>query len=357
MSNVNQSKMKKEQVMNEEQVVALEDIKFPKATKPSEEILEKVLGQDLVKRKDVSSSKHLDPRDIVEEENFNVRVDYDLEEIKNSIKENGVMNPMHVFYDKDVNKYVLIDGHRRYRAVMELINEGVPIKTVPVVNMKSKPTDEERTLSIAVLNQGKSLSILEKGIVYRRLSTWGWSQAEIAKKVGTTQANISQCIKAASYPKQVQNLISSNEISVHEVNKIASTDDAKKSDKALIEHVTEAVNNAKEESKENGKKVKAKATHNKAVKEIVEKKATQNVSDKTDNELTFENIYDRFKQMAKEDNYNIYLDFAIQALDAIKDGKSNKEITKLSKDFSMKELTSVTFDSEDFEDEFGIDEM
>lgn len=71
----------------------------------------------------------IDPRNIVVMEGFNVRRDFDLEELKEQIKANGVLNPVTVIpYKEDgVEKYKLVDGERRYRATMLAISEGANI--------------------------------------------------------------------------------------------------------------------------------------------------------------------------------------------------------------------------------------
>lgn len=61
----------------------------------------------------------IDPRNIVVMEGFNVRIDFDLEELKEQIKVAGELNPITVipFKDEEGNeKYKLVDGERRYRA-------------------------------------------------------------------------------------------------------------------------------------------------------------------------------------------------------------------------------------------------
>ena len=58
----------------------------------------------------------IDPRNIVVVDGFNVRRDFDLDELKEQIKAKGVLNPLTViaFKDDEGNeKYKLVDGERR----------------------------------------------------------------------------------------------------------------------------------------------------------------------------------------------------------------------------------------------------
>ena len=79
----------------------------------------------------------IDPRNIVVTKDFNSRCNFgDLDELARQIKEQGVLNPISVQPFKDENgeeKYRLIDGERRYRAVMKLIDEGEEIARVPAL--------------------------------------------------------------------------------------------------------------------------------------------------------------------------------------------------------------------------------
>ena len=75
----------------------------------------------------------IDPRNIVVVDGFNVRRDFDLDELKEQIKAKGVLNPLTVIAFKDANgeeKYKLVDGERRYRATMLAIGEGADIPFV-----------------------------------------------------------------------------------------------------------------------------------------------------------------------------------------------------------------------------------
>ena len=69
----------------------------------------------------------IDPRNIVVKDGFNSREDFgDIDTLAKQIEENGILNPISVvpFKDESGNeKYRLIDGERRYRAVMSLLEK------------------------------------------------------------------------------------------------------------------------------------------------------------------------------------------------------------------------------------------
>lgn len=91
----------------------------------------------------------IDPRNIVVVEGFNARKNFDLDELKEQIRKVGVLNPITVipFKDKETGaeKYRLVDGERRYRAVMALLAEGEDIKRIKAMYLP-KGTKEEDLL-------------------------------------------------------------------------------------------------------------------------------------------------------------------------------------------------------------------
>ena len=60
----------------------------------------------------------------------------ELEELANSIKEKGLLQPILVFNDKDENKLYLIAGHRRYYAYKLLGKEKIKVIYVNGIEKK-----------------------------------------------------------------------------------------------------------------------------------------------------------------------------------------------------------------------------
>lgn len=169
------------------------------------------MKKDELKRTDLF---HARLSDLEVEEGFNVRYDYgDLEELTASIIENGVKVPVRGAKNK-TGKYVLTDGHRRYAAVKNAVeNKGIDeskilIPLIPDGKIKS----EDRILGMIVYNDGKKLTLLEEAEVYKRLEGT-LSQADIARKVGKTPTHISNLIKLASTSDKVKEQIRSGKVS------------------------------------------------------------------------------------------------------------------------------------------------
>ncbi len=127
---------------------------------------------------------HVDPRTIVVVEGWNPRraESFALDDLMPSIKENGVLIPLRLKRNRD-GKLELRDGERRYRAVMQLIDEGVPILTVPCILEKSG-NDADLLLNAMLANTGKPFTALEEAEGYRRFLAWGWTLEQLAQRMG-----------------------------------------------------------------------------------------------------------------------------------------------------------------------------
>ena len=181
----------------------------------------------------------IDPRNIVVKEGFNSRVDFDLEPLKQSIKENGVLNPVTVvkFNDEEGNeKYRLVDGERRYRSVMELLEEGVEIARVPAIAVP-KTTEADLLLQQVLRNEGKPFNEYELGIVCRKFEQFGFSRSEIAKKLNKDSGCITYYLQHLDRDENVQELLKTNQISGATVRRVYANNDGdeKESVKKIIE--------------------------------------------------------------------------------------------------------------------------
>ena len=140
----------------------------------------------------------IDPRAIVIMDGFNSRCDFgDLDELAQSIKENGILNPISVkpFTDDDgIERYKLVDGERRYRAVMSLIDQGVDIQRVPALFISKSTNEFEMILQQLTRNEGKRFNEYEMGLAYKKmLDVSQMTRKELALKLGYT-TNGKKCI-------------------------------------------------------------------------------------------------------------------------------------------------------------------
>src|SRR5690606_12062942 len=101
-----------------------------------------------------------------------------IEELSNSIKENGIIQPLIVSANDD-GTYTLIAGERRLRASIL-----ASLERVPVVIKKATKKD---TLVMAIIEnvQRSDLNCIEEALAYFQLmNDFNLTQDEVAKKIG-----------------------------------------------------------------------------------------------------------------------------------------------------------------------------
>lgn len=211
-----------------------------------------LIKQNSVGRRDMFM---VNPQAITVEAGYNVREQVNIDELKKSIKVNGVKQPLAVRQDGDI--IYLVQGHRRLQAVMELIAEGHEIKGIPAFS--SRMSDEDRVIDLITSNDGEPLKMHEQGKVFERLEQFGWSVEQTAEKVGKTVSHVSNCLKLARMPKDVRGKINAGLLAPSVALDLSRK---QKSEKAFVEKVDLAIEKAKSEGK---KKVTAKITKKKYV--------------------------------------------------------------------------------------------
>ena len=161
----------------------------------------------------VKDSVILDPRIIVIETNHNPR-NFSLaenrghiDELKASIAVHGVLAPLWVRWEASTKQPVLVDGETRLRAVLELIKEGTDIKGVPTIQVAAA-NEADRLVLALTANTGKPLSQWESGVAYQKLRGFGWSDEEIAKRMGQSVAFVRRAIDLSDASEDMKELLS-----------------------------------------------------------------------------------------------------------------------------------------------------
>ncbi|MCX6741207.1 MAG: ParB/RepB/Spo0J family partition protein [Candidatus Parcubacteria bacterium] len=129
-----------------------------------------------------------------------------LEELINSIKEHGILQPLIV--TKKGDDYELIAGERRFRAAKVL-----ELPTVPVI---VREASEAQKLELALIEnvQRQNLNPLEEAVAYQRLmDEFSLTQEQVAQKVSKSRAAVANTLRLLNLPEEVQEAISSGKIS------------------------------------------------------------------------------------------------------------------------------------------------
>ena len=133
-----------------------------------------------------------------------IEIDYDMSEMIESIKENGILNPL--MLKKISGEYHVIAGHRRLKAARH-----IGLDTVPAV-VYDKIPDKEAALKGMVDNLNRrELTPLEQAIGYKKLiEEFRFTQSELAKALGKSQSIISEYIRTLELlPPQVLKAVTS----------------------------------------------------------------------------------------------------------------------------------------------------
>lgn len=171
---------------------------------------------------------NIDPRKIDVMEGFNKRVDFgDIDELAAQIKEQGLLEAITVVpYKKDESseeRYLLINGERRYRALMKLINDGENVGEIRANFLdvdKEHITDADLYIQQYMRNEGKKFNDVEFGRVCKVLKDSGLSNSEIAKKLGKNPGVITYALQSLDYDPRIIQMIENGEIGGTEVRRM-----------------------------------------------------------------------------------------------------------------------------------------
>ena len=126
-----------------------------------------------------------------------------LSELANSIKKNGIIQPIAVREDDgDPGRYEIVAGERRWLAAQKAGLHEVPIVVLDL--------DDSETLEVAIVEniQRDDLNVVEEAKGYKRLSDeFGYDHEKIAKFMSKSRSHISNTLRLLSLPADVIGLI------------------------------------------------------------------------------------------------------------------------------------------------------
>ena len=126
-----------------------------------------------------------------------------LEELAQSIKKNGIIQPIAVRIDnKNSEKYEIIAGERRWLAAQKAGLHEVPIIVLDL--------NDNEALEVAIVEniQRDDLNIIEEAKGYKRLSEeFGYDHEKIAKFMSKSRSHISNTLRLLSLPDDVVGMI------------------------------------------------------------------------------------------------------------------------------------------------------
>ncbi|MBR6690313.1 MAG: ParB/RepB/Spo0J family partition protein [Bacilli bacterium] len=217
-----------------------------------------------------------------------------LNDLAESIKEHGVFQP--IIVKKSIKGYEIIAGERRVRA-----SRMAGLEKIPAI---IRNLNDEQMMEIALLEnlQRENLSAIEEAVAYKSMiEKLSLTQEELSKKVGKSRSHITNILGLLRLPKEVQEMVAHNQISMGHARVLSKLED----DQKIIEMAREIVERKipvrelEQEAENKEKKVKierhTKSTNNdfKYVEELLREKLDTKVKIKDKKiEIAFTNVAD-----------------------------------------------------------------
>lgn len=143
-----------------------------------------------------------------------------LEELTNSIREKGVMQPLLVRPSEDPNIFELIAGERRWRA-----SQKAGLHDVPVI---VRDVDDKEALELAIIEnvQRADLNPLEEAMGYGQLiEQFDYTQQDLAQVIGKSRSHVANTLRLLKLPEDVRGMVASGTLTAGHARTLITADD------------------------------------------------------------------------------------------------------------------------------------
>ena len=182
----------------------------------------KKIENTLLAIKDLTRNK-FQPRKFFSKEN--------MEELTNSIKEQGVIQPIVVRPDKfNEGKYEIIAGERRWIA-----SQNAGLHEVPVVILN---VDDVKSLEFAIVEnvQRQDLNAIEEARGYQRLvDDFNYNQEKLSKFIGKSRSYIANSLRLLSLPEEVLFMVEKGNLSAGHARSLIGLNNSTEIAKKIIQ--------------------------------------------------------------------------------------------------------------------------
>ena len=165
---------------------------------------------------------------------FQPRKNFDkekMEELTNSVKERGIIQPIIVRKSSDhSDKFEIIAGERRWQAAQSAGLHEIPAVEIEADNLKSLE------FSIVENVQRRDLNPIEEAQGYKKLiDDFNYDQEKVSKFIGKSRVHVTNCLRLLTLPDEVISLIEENKISQGHAKVLVGLDNAHFLAKKMIE--------------------------------------------------------------------------------------------------------------------------
>ena len=179
-----------------------------------------------------SGQKRL-PLDFIIANRANPRRDFDsdqLDELTNSIREKGVMQPLLVRPTDDPNIFEIIAGERRWRAA-----QRAGLHDVPVI---IREVDDKEALELAIIEnvQRADLNALEEALGYQQLiDEFDYSQTALADVIGKSRPHVANTLRLLKLPPAVQTYLRDGKLTAGHARALVTVDNPEAVAQRIVE--------------------------------------------------------------------------------------------------------------------------
>lgn len=144
-----------------------------------------------------------------------------LEELANSIREKGVMQPILVRPSEfDPDSYEIIAGERRWRAAQK-----AGLHEVPVI---IREVDDKEALELAIIEnvQRADLNSIDEALGYGELmDQYDYTQNDLAQVIGKSRSHVANTLRLLRLPADVKTMLASGDLTAGHARTLITTDD------------------------------------------------------------------------------------------------------------------------------------
>lgn len=154
-----------------------------------------------------------------------------LEELTNSIREKGVMQPLLVRPSDDPNIFELIAGERRWRAA-----QRAGLHDVPVI---VRDVGDKEALELAIIEnvQRADLNPLEEAMGYGQLiEQFDYTQQDLAQVIGKSRSHVANTMRLLRLPNDVQEMVASGALTAGHARTLITAEDPASLAQQIVSH-------------------------------------------------------------------------------------------------------------------------
>jgi ParB family chromosome partitioning protein len=143
-----------------------------------------------------------------------------LKELADSIKENGVFQPILVRKRKTGSGYELVAGERRLRASKLAGKDSIPAIIVDF--------NDQQMMEISLLEniQRKDLTPIEEAQAYDQLiRKLGYTQEQLSKRIGKSRSNVTNMLRLLNLPSEVKKLVNEGKLTYTQARALLAVED------------------------------------------------------------------------------------------------------------------------------------